>query len=311
MNPHASLGFAGHFTMTVSGGKRGTKVLAEFDNMILDSGLNYLAGGNRNAVSYCFVGTGTTAVAASQTTLVNAIANSSTWQRPFTGGTYVAGPPAYKTDYITFRFAAGIAAGNLTEVGVGWNSSGSLFSRALILDGGGSPTSITVLSDETLDVTYTLRCYAPADVTGIVSLGGVNYNYTIRAAQMASGGTGSWNPGDVQSFGFCNAGDAYVQTYTGSISATPGGIPSGASWGGTVAATPSAYVNNSLRRTVQYRLDLNDGNLGGGFKSMNLRCQGDAGYPTHAFQVEFSPDVPKDNTKVLKLNFTFSVARAP
>lgn len=311
MNPHVSLGFAGHFTMTVSGGKRGTKVLAEFDNMILDSGLNYLAGGSRNAVSYCTVGTGTTAVAASQTALVNAIANTGTVQRAFLGGTYVAGPPAYKTDYITFRFATGVAAGNLTEVGVGWNSTGSLFSRALILDGGGAPTTITVLSDETLDVTYTLRCYAPSDVTGIVNLGGVNYNYTIRGAQMSSGGTGTWNPGDVQNYGFCNATDAFVETFTGSISATPGGVPSGTSWGGTVVTAPSAYVNNSMQRSVQYRLDLNDGNLGGGFKSMNLRCKGVGGQSTHAFQIEFSPNVPKDNTKVLRLNMTFSVARAP
>jgi hypothetical protein len=309
---HMSVGLAGHFTMTVSGGKRGTVVLADFDNMILDSGLNFLAGTlGSNTVGYCQVGTGTTAVSASQTALANQIANTASLQRAFGAGTYVAGPPAYKTDYQTYRFGTGVAAGNLTEVGVGWAPTGSLFSRALIVDGGGAPTTITVLSDETLDVTYTLRCYAPSDVTGSVTLAGTSYSYTIRGANMAAGGTGSWNPGDVVRYGFANASLTSVDVYSGTIDATPGGIPTGTNAFGSAVCTPAAYVTGSYQRAVEIRCDLNDCNISGGFKSYYVRCTGSGGQPTHAFQVQFSPNVPKDNTKVLRLNMVFSVARAP
>lgn len=312
MNTQMQMGLAGHFTLVASGGKRGTVVLAEFDNMILDSGLNYVAGGNLSAINYCQVGTGTTAVSASQTTLVSQIANTNAVQRDWGTATYVAGPPAYKWDYKTFRFATGVAAGNLTEVGVGWASTGGLFSRALIVDGGGSPTTVTVLSDETLDVTYTVRCYAPSDATGNITLAGTSYAYTIRGASMASGGTGTWRPGDVLSYGFANRSVSYCDVYTGSISATPGGVPSGTTTGGNVVTTPAAYVNNSMQRTVEYKFDLNDGNVGG-IKSIrfNVSGTGASGQATHAYQIEFTPAVPKDNTKVLRLNFTFSLSRAP
>ncbi|HEY0955837.1 MAG TPA: hypothetical protein VGE36_13815 [Roseateles sp.] len=312
---HASIGLHGHFTLTVSGGKRGTVVLADFDNMILDAGLNYVAGGGTSASGYCQVGTGTTPVAAGQTTLANYLANTASVSRDWGSGVYVAGPPAYKWDYKTYRFTTGVAAGNLTEVGIGWTSSGNLFSRALILDGGGSPTTITVLSDETLDVTYTLRVYAPSDVTGTIPLAGIDYGFTLRAAAMASGGTGTWNAADLMRAGMANAAAANAPVYSGAISATPGGVPSGSSVGGSAVCTVSAYVANSLQRNVEYRLDLNQANLGGGFKSMYVLVSGNLGgggsSPTHGYQIEFSPNVPKDNTKVLRLNFTFSLARAP
>jgi hypothetical protein len=312
----ATVGLHGHFTMTVSGGKRGTVVLADFDNMILDAGLNYVAGGGTQASTYCQVGTGTTAVAAGQTALANYLANTAVVQRDWGGaGTYVAGPPAYKWDYKTYRFNTGVATGNLTEVGIGWTTSGNLFSRALILDGGGSPTTITVLSDETLDVTYTLRAYAPADVTGTITLAGVNYDFTLRGAAMASGGTGTWNPGHIMTTGMANAAAANAPVYSGAISATPGGVPSGSNASGSAVCTVSAYVANSLQRNVEYRLDLSQANLGGGFRSMYFSVTGNLGgggsLPTHAYQIEFSPNVPKDNTKVLRLNFTFSLSRAP
>ena len=65
--------------------------------------------------------------------------------------------------------------------------------RALILDGGGSPTTLTILSDETLDVTYTIRVYPPTtDVTGSITLDGVSYGYTIRPCNVSTSGTGSY-----------------------------------------------------------------------------------------------------------------------
>lgn len=311
MKANIQLGLAGHFTMTVHGGKRGRVVLAEFDNLILDAGLERLASGNTTVLNTCQVGTGTTAPAVGQTALVNKLAHTAFVSRDWSSGTYVAGPPAYKWDYKTFRFNTGVATGNLTEVGVGWGTTGSLFSRALILDGGGSPTSITVLSDETLDVTYTLRIYAPSDVTGSITLAGTSHSFTMRGAAMSSGGTGTWRPGDLVTFGFANSASPSVVVYSGSISATPGGVPSGTSGTDTITGVVSAYVANSYQRDVQYSWSLSQGNIGGGIKSIHLYVAGSAGFSTHAYQAEFAPNIPKDATKNLKLNFTFSLARAP
>lgn len=315
MNANMKIGLAGHFTMTVSGGKRGTVVLAEFDNMILDAGLNYVAGGSTGADTYCQVGTGTTAASAGQTALVNKIAHTGTYSRNWAsgGGTYVAGPPAYKWDYKTYRFATGVAAGNLTEVGIGWATTGSLFSRALIVDGVGSPTTITVLSDETLDVTYTLRVYAPADVTGSVTLAAVSYGFTLRGANMSAGSTGAWSPYDLLTWGFATSGSPAATVYSGSIAAAPGGTPSGTASTDIITGTVSSYTGGSLQRSVEYKWDLGQGNIGGGIKSavVYVTGTGGGGQPSHAYQMEFSPNIPKDNTKTLKLNFTFSLARAP
>lgn len=87
-----------------------------------------------------------------------------------TGYVAAASPvPAYWYGQSSWQYGTGVAAGNLTEVGVypgdpGQSATppfyaGHLFSRALILDSNGNPTTITVLSDEILTVTWQLRFY--------------------------------------------------------------------------------------------------------------------------------------------------------
>src|SRR5690606_16576837 len=81
-------------------------------------------------------------------------------------------------DYIhsrtyVFRFSAGTLNGTYSEVAVGWNDS-SAFSRALIQTSGGSPTTISVASDEYLDVVYEIRLIHDLDDTifGSITIGG-------------------------------------------------------------------------------------------------------------------------------------------
>ncbi len=90
-------------------------------------------------MSTCMVGSGNAAPAETDTALqarastsnINVQSNNSNVS------------PRYGWRRRTFRFAAGAAAGNLSEVGVGWTTT-AVFSRALILDGSGNPTTITV-----------------------------------------------------------------------------------------------------------------------------------------------------------------------
>src|SRR5690606_4303633 len=65
---------------------------------------------------------------------------------------------------VRHQFGQGQAAGNLSEIGIQHTSaSGPLCSRALILDGQGNPTSITVLPDDFLTCYYTLRIMIPKE----------------------------------------------------------------------------------------------------------------------------------------------------
>lgn len=272
------------------------RVLADwFPNLILDGGLDRM-GANSDYLNWCQVGSGSTAPVAAQTALVNRIAGTSTVQASSTGAQ--ASAPYYGWLRRTYRFAQGVAAGNLSEVGVGWASTGSLFSRALILDGGGSPTTITVLSDEALDVTYELRRYpGTVDLTGTVVLNGVTHNWVSRAAGVTTAGV--WTGEGAMAL------DA-AQSFNGNIGAVTAPNPSGTS--GVLSATALAYSAGSYTRAVTVSAGLNNSNLSGGIRSI-IVTSNVAG--TGRYQIQFDPAIPKDNTKVLSLTIQHTWARRP
>jgi hypothetical protein len=131
------------------------------------------------------VGSDNTAPANTDTILKTFIAANNTR----TAATYGvnSSSPYYRWNKYTYRFNEGVAAGNISEVGVGWLVTGSTYhcwSRALILDGLGAPTTITILSDEFLDVYYEVRFHpTEVDKTGTVvftgNIGGT-YDWTCR-----------------------------------------------------------------------------------------------------------------------------------
>lgn len=272
------------------------RVLADwFPNLILDGGLDRM-GANSDYLDWCQVGSGSTAPSAAQTALVNRIAGTNTQQVNNSGAQ--ASAPYYGWARRTYRFAEGVAAGNLSEVGVGWATSGSLFSRALILDGGGSPTTITVLSDEVLDVTYELRRYpGTVDLTGTVVLDGVTHNWVSRASAVTTAGV--WTGVNTMVL------DA-AQSFNGDIGAVTALSPSGSS--GSLTATPLAYSSGSYTRAATVSAGLGDSNLAGGIRSIVIRSSFAA---TSRYQIQFDPAIPKNNTKVLSLTIQHSWARRP
>lgn len=304
----------GRFTMTVSGGRRGTMVLAEFDNLITNSGLNdiFTGTGGGSGASRCQLGTGIAVPAVTDSALHIPGPASTTTQVSFINSSYTPGPPDYASSFITIRFSAGVATGTWTEVGMTRNLTPfTLFSRALIVDGGGSPVPITVLSDETLDVTYTVRIYPPAsDIAGSINLGPSTHDYVIRPAAT----DGGWLPwavvGSAQFAGYSgNSGPAMI-AYTGALGSRTA-YPSGTNTSFTPTVTAAAYSNNSYQRSSEYSIALNQGNLAGGVRTLLVPLATLNGTPAANYQVEFTPNIAKDATKVLRLNFTASVARRP
>lgn len=186
----STVGFGGYFTLRRVNIKTGdvTQEL-KFKNTITTLALNKL-GSTTNTLQYCYVGTGTAAPSTSNTKLGNRIATTGT----ITGNVYASDVSVdhYASRTVTFRFGAGAAAGNLTEIGIGWEAAGIsdnyLWSRQLILDGSGNPTTLTVLATEYLDVTYELRLYPNlSPVAGSLSLtGGGTYSYLIRPSYITN-----------------------------------------------------------------------------------------------------------------------------
>lgn len=273
-----------------------------FPNLITDNGLN-LIGSSSTWLTWCQVGSGSTPPVALDTALVSRIAGTST--RDITAFGAQSAAPYFAWRRNTYRFAEGVAAGNIAEVGVGAATTGNLLSRALILDGSGNPTTIQVLADETLDVTYEFRYYPPTvDWIGSVTLAGIDHAVLGRAANVTSGSdSAGWvvNPqGSTSTFPGAAAWMLAFNGGLGLITSSPSGAQSGAS-----ATSDASYSAGSHQRSGTVTWGLSSGNLSGGVGSVLIK------HGVGAYQFGFTPPIPKDATKILTLTFRHSWARRP
>lgn len=271
----------------------------EFPNLITDTGINAI-GGNSPGFVRMHLGTGTAAPAFTDTALgafgVNV--QNGTGSRV---GNSASSSPWFGGFTCTWESAIGGATGNWTEIGISnQNTTGNLRSRALILDGGGSPTVFPVLSDEAFRGSYTFRLYSPAsDVTDNITLSGTPYTTTTRTLRMTSG----WNPYLVNGTGNSpfhgdSSGGAPV-AYTGALAAVTDNWPAGSS-AGSGAATTSAYGSGNFYRDSAFRWG---SGTSGTYRTLAIL------YGGCAFQVEYSPTIAKLTTQELIHNHRVSWAR--
>lgn len=152
----------GFYSLKVHGGKRGEIDFGTHKNMILDAGINHMLNGN-DPLNYVYVGSGSSQPSAGQVQLDAKFAHTNRNKKETHG--YVSADDsgsgkAYGYSRLEVQFDRGAAKGNISEIGVGSNTQGNpLWSRSLILDKSGNPTSITILEDEYLTVTYEARRY--------------------------------------------------------------------------------------------------------------------------------------------------------
>ena len=298
MNNH--IGLKGIFNLKFTNVKTGQIRELEFTNLILNSGLDRLGVGT--PVNGCVLGSASSTPVTTDTSITGILGSSTTLQAQGVGTANTSTPPYWCSYYWTYRFIEGVATGNISQVAMAFGtvSAGTtLFSLALVKDSGGTPITITKLADEVLDVTYTLQLFCPAaDVTGTISISGVNYDYIARPALAAS-----W------------AADTNFAAYTvsyayTSVLGTQLTSPSGSSVGsGTVTA--SAYTTGNYYRDVAYFWDLNNGNHASGIRSIYIGG-GDSAQIRWQIQYSKSSDgttIPKDATKRLTLNVRFSWGR--
>ena len=271
----------------------------EFDNLITDIGLERWATNPIGAK--CFIGSGNAPPTVNDTALGAQLAASTATQSLQNWKAYSAAE-RWTEATICYRFQPGVTLNSIAEVGVGWD--GGLWSRALIRDVNGNPTTIQLLSDEVLDVYYTLRIQFPADVTGSIVLDGVTYDWVLRPADLAT-----WPESYGYYFYGAFATGGVAKASTSSIT-QPNTSPG---WnGGSSATTVAAYVPGSLKRTMTFRFDLNDANIN--IKSVIVQLG--SGYPpTMSWQLGFYQDgqsvgVPKVSSKRLTLTFDFAWGRS-
>ena len=304
----------------------------EFPNLIVNSGFDFMCTTNgpwqTGGFNRCSVGTSNTAPAPGQTLLISPVGSTTT--RTDLGQTYVPGVAPYAQRAVQYDFAVGAIVANIAEIGIGpgtYNVT-SLMSRALVLDGGGSPTVVSVLVTESLRVTYYLRNYIiTTDTAGVVTIGGINYNYVIRAAawnNLTYHGSipfpGGWNSVS----GGTDAGGVFISlnltsggsgvTGTGAIAAfstqtlsTIDLIP--ASTGGAVGCgtwAPVAYTNGDYYRDSVVTIGLTEANsLTGGIGSIVY------GGFFGLYQMSFTPQLPKTALNAFALRLRIALSNYP
>lgn len=286
---------------TLSVGKEGEKPRYEsgpIKNLITNVGLDAIGGSG--GIAYCHVGAGNTTPAFTDTALATFIASqgstSSAASVNNVSGNY------YGSKIVTYVFSKGAAAGNLAEIGVSSTAAtGALFSRALILDTSGAATTLTVLADEVLTVTYELRWnYSELDVSGSIVISGSTYATVVRPFNVTN--PYYWSTFIPGNFSTINSGSASLYySNTGLIPIT--GTYSGNLFG---IATQSAYVNGNYY--IEWTYSLGPTVVNDSIAAIMWESAGGA------WQMGFTPALVKgvpgtNGTKTLAFTVRFSWAR--
>ena len=287
-----------------------------FRNLLTDLGLDQMGSGTEN-FRRCAVGTGTADPDVTDTTLQNQIAATTSTQSRSSGNEGGATAGAYGYHQRVFRFGQGVAAGNLAEIGIGGGTGGgtlSTFSRARILDPEGNPTTLTVLSDEFLDVTYEIRCYVGDidDVQDEIEISGIPYETTSRPSRV---GQNEWRvlPGSGSSLAIA-AGVSNVTGETRAVMAyetqtlAPVDDWQGSFGASRTSLSDDSYVAGSFYRDSTATWSLTAANFNQGIGLVSF-AWGKGSSLLGMRQTRFSPRIPKTNAEVLAIPLRHEWAR--
>jgi hypothetical protein len=276
----------------------------EFKNLIVDAGFDRLLS-TLPFMDYCFCGTGSTPPVVSNTTMQAYLAETNDIVSDQSESTFTA--PRYMVQKRIFTFAVGAVVGNVAELGIGWKVSTTrlVFSRTLVTDSGGTPTTITILANEQLTVTYRLYVKVPdADQTFSVTDGATTYNVSARLAFDPSD---SWFRNFPSGFyGASNSSYTYADTKETDV--LP---PIGTNWVVGISSQRSAtysipaYVTGSFVGKLTASFATGNANYATGIGSVMFGTREGSG----AWMMSFSPKIPKIAGKTLTLTFEYQLTR--
>lgn len=272
-----------------------------FKNIVLDTGLNQMAAVG-NWIDRVRVGSGNSTPVTSQTQLDNTFASSNT---VLSGSTLVAKQtttlPYYVAANTTYRFAEGVAAGNISEVGCGWGTGLDLWNRALVKDLNGDPTTITVLSDEFLDVIVEVRYYPTQSFSG-------SFNLLDKTGQIVSSHTYTGLPQFTESNipTFSQVVGGRTTLYSGNMNGVTTPPSTSLNYVSPVSTYPSP---RTLTCTSIFPLTLSNGSI----KTVQqlfrvIAATGSVSTSSSLSCYKFEIDPPIVKTDQMVLSFTFSIS---
>lgn len=304
-------GVAGFFHIKQLDKDGNLKFESEFKNLIVDQGLDAIATNANVPFDYCLLLTDNTPPTTSETHLdVDWGYRSNSKSGNETGVGVAPNWDCYRR--ATYTFEASTESRNVSSVAIGYYNgnvqSRRLFSRALILDSEGDPTTLSILEGDRVLVTYELRHYPPVnDVTGSITLSGNiggTYNYIIRPALLGSLTANHLGRGTSPTMAELTVGVNANTTacYTGDLGPVDG-LPSGTAneAGGAATVTVAPYVDGSFSSQITW-------NRGLAKNPIPIRCAIHKIGP-FTYQTQFDPPIPKTTEDVLELTYAVSWAR--
>lgn len=197
----------------------------------------------------------------------------------------------------SYRFNAGTGTGTVREFGLSHQSGNSDMSMRTLI----SP-AVPKAADQVLDIYYKLWLYQDiGDTTGVVSIAGENYNYTLRARNMGV-------VANRQTLTLAGMDTNYytTMTHTVGLAAITSSPSTGYITNGNAFDGASKTGGGSGYSDYVWNWGLDHGNDAAGIRTVTLthNWNGTSGV---GFQFSFSrvsdgASVPKDNTKTLAIN---------
>lgn len=253
-----------------------------------------------------YVGTGTAAPQFTDTQLQSLLGGQSDAATVTANANVKEGSDYFSSSTGIAQWAVGAIVGNISEIGASLRSAGnsatSLHSRALILDGSGNPTTITLTATDQLVASYTLKYKIPTDQhVSVVDFEGVATTCTLETLGVF--GALLWGIGNVlQSPPFS------LNTSNGlRLSATQGLVNNVESLfsGGALAPFTISHSATASGRRVTVSAAANQFNQVGPIKYIGLTS---ANIETRQ-GIMFDPPLNKTNLKTLNLHFDYTLER--
>ena len=313
--------FSGRFRLEVRNAytHQLTKV-CEFNNTITNAGLDSYGNNVAGNLGRCWIGTGTKSATINDISLGN--------PRTFTNGaantdqcSFLAPvePDWSPSAKLKYRFEAGTATGEISEVGISTRNEPSntgfvLWSRALVTDAFNRPSSLTVLNDEYLDVYYIVKLHINLeDIPFTFKLGSETYNCVNRIAKAQDtrclAGVGS-------TFGQLNIADGvsikaiFDSNKLGTINQSIQDYDKTA----IITTTPTldTYTSGTYYRDSTVIFDVTTGNLPNGIKGLEIGPTNTSKPQLLLYnQISLDKAIPKNADNAIKFTLRSSWGRYP
>lgn len=281
-----------------------------FPNLVLDSGLGRMSQGAW--FTGVAVGTGNSEPLVTNVGLDSFLASTTTATEA-SSSRQLDTLPYYYSLVTVFRFAQGAAAGNLSEIAMTWGGN-NCWNRALIKDINGSPTTVTVLPNEFLDVYTELRIYPKmTDTVSTVDLlnakGQIESTHTVTvradmSINMSNGTSATSRCGQdaVRIADQINTRATSLIVFAANGLLNPMQTPASGTQVTDVGGVPSGDSYPSSR-SCAYKQQFPITQAIGGHKIVTVKTR------LGNWKLEYSPPISKNNTQTLEHNFMMTWGR--